>query len=202
MARFLKKRGKYLIYRATSFWLLLFAIALMSFILSLVRPPLWITLLICVSFVACAKFSYKKVNNFLDGDDGEYDVEKVLKNLPDEFQVIPDVKKTRGDNIDFVVVGPTGVFAIEVKHFRHYLRVWKRDPIKQVRGNAAYLGDLLNVWVNSVLVFNKYQYLKHPPEVKIVLTNKLVSFLQKEGSKWYQPEKVEEMAQKILASCI
>lgn len=46
---------------------------------------------------------------------GEQMVEERLKQLSPEFEVIPNVMINAYRNIDFVVVGPTGVWNIEVK---------------------------------------------------------------------------------------
>jgi hypothetical protein len=47
---------------------------------------------------------------------GERIVAKALATLPEDFRVIHDLPTSHG-NVDHVVVGPTGVFAIETKHY-------------------------------------------------------------------------------------
>lgn len=54
---------------------------------------------------------FKKWGN---GDIGEADVRRVLNTLPNDFKVVPDVNLGH-ENIDFLVVGPTGVWIVEVK---------------------------------------------------------------------------------------
>lgn len=48
---------------------------------------------------------------------GEWLTEETLKSLPDAYAVINDVTKRLG-NIDHVVVGPTGVYVIDVKNWK------------------------------------------------------------------------------------
>lgn len=66
-------------------------------------------------------YAYKKINwhekisdQFFRGRKGEYAVFYALTKLPDTYEVFQDVQAGRG-NIDFVVVGPTGIYTIEVK---------------------------------------------------------------------------------------
>lgn len=55
-------------------------------------------------------------SRFKQGRHGEYEVCDELMKLPGDFLIFQDVKiPGRRDNIDFVVLGPTGVFALEVK---------------------------------------------------------------------------------------
>ena len=58
----------------------------------------------------------RKSDRFYQGFSGEGDIKDELKNLSDDFSVYQDVQL--GDNkgnLDFVVVGPPGVFILEVK---------------------------------------------------------------------------------------
>lgn len=59
---------------------------------------------------------YIESKNYLQGRKGEYGTYFELLNLPDAYLVFQDVKfPKKYSNIDFVVVGPAGIFAIEVK---------------------------------------------------------------------------------------
>lgn len=51
------------------------------------------------------------------GAEGERITAGVLETLPDDYWVINDVS-TRAGNMDHVVIGPTGVYAIETKNWR------------------------------------------------------------------------------------
>lgn len=152
------------------------------------------------------KRSEVKSDNYFDGDTGELEVEKNLKQLPDDYAVIPDLKKPFGGNIDFVVIGPTGVFALEVKYTkRHYNRFWKRDPAKQAMKNATSLGNYLRkelkdpyFFVKPVVVFNSKQYIKKKDSVRIISEDQLVSLLNEKNGEWLGSEKVEEISKTIL----
>lgn len=50
------------------------------------------------------------------GHTGENEAEKFLRQLSDVYVVFRDVRLDGKGNIDFVVVGPNGVFAVEVKN--------------------------------------------------------------------------------------
>jgi len=101
----------------------------------------------------------------------EKEVEKILKDLSDEYSVYRNISFGYGD-IDAVVVGPTGIFVIEVKYNKGlvshdgYGRITVIDGIepkknyrKQVIGESIrlkrYLDEETNekVWVFPVLVF-------------------------------------------------
>lgn len=54
-----------------------------------------------------------------DGADGERDFVKYLKELPDTYTVISDLDFAESyGNIDHLIVGPKGVFAVDVKNWR------------------------------------------------------------------------------------
>ncbi len=55
--------------------------------------------------------------NFRKGATGEALVGYILAGFPDAYRIIPGVETTFGD-IDHVVVGPTGVYAIDTKNWR------------------------------------------------------------------------------------
>src|SRR6266567_461160 len=59
----------------------------------------------------------KKRTELRKGARGEEWVSFILANLPDSFCVINDLA-TQNGNLDHVVIGPTGVFAIDTKSWR------------------------------------------------------------------------------------
>lgn len=56
------------------------------------------------------------------GKAGEFYVLNTLKQLPDTYSVFRGLNLTGKHDTDFVVVGPTGVFTLEVKSHRGYVR--------------------------------------------------------------------------------
>ena len=90
------------------------------------RSYLWITILIFIAGIAVIARSLinrvidnleKKRIDFRKGATGEALVGYILENLPDAYRIIPGVETTFGD-IDHVVVGPTGVYAVDTKNWR------------------------------------------------------------------------------------
>jgi len=113
---------------------------------------------------------------------GEASVADALKKLDDSYCVINDlVLKGRSGNIDHIVLGPNGVFAVETKSLRGEIGCigdeWTRraqgsssainldSPSLQVKRNAAAIGQLLhstvsgdigrgkNLFVDGIVVF-------------------------------------------------
>lgn len=90
------------------------------------NAPLWTVLPMTAGLVATwwiCRYQSRKIEeyeqqrmNFRKGTRGEQTVVEVLEVLSDEFYVINDLKIA--GNLDHVVVGPTGVFAIETKNWR------------------------------------------------------------------------------------
>jgi hypothetical protein len=66
-------------------------------------------------FYSSYRYFNKKKIKYLAGLRGESVIYFELKKLPKEYSVFQDVKIYKRCNIDFVVLGPTGIFAIEVK---------------------------------------------------------------------------------------
>lgn len=105
---------------------------------------------------------------------GEQYVEKILHNLPDNYHVfVSVVLPDQQSNIDFVVVGPTGVWAIEVKNKSGLVSIEndqllingqlpERNYLKQTYAEALSLGKYmysnLNISIETipVLVFSHY----------------------------------------------
>ena len=113
--------------------------------------------------------------NFVVGRKGEERVVRLLYRLLDDEWALfrnVDLPDNCGD-IDGVLVGPRGIFALEVKAYsgynrntgfkwqRKYAGFWRtlpRNPSKQARRNAARLGEYLkrcsvNVWVEPRVVW-------------------------------------------------
>lgn len=102
--------------------------------------------------------------NFLKGARGELQVHQVLKSLPDEFIVFHDfhpVDLATGRpakwNVDHIVVGPTGVFVIDAKNYKHAFvqsadkNGFTRSNVKQAQRNALELKTRLARWSRDEL---------------------------------------------------
>ena len=128
-------------------------------------------------------------------------VTQVLKSkLNDEYCLINDVLyiNDRGnkENIDHVVLGPNGIFAIETKHYSGKITCkgsyWQvpfpigRSPSSQAMGNASWVSkairvsgvfETLKVWVEPIVVFSNpdVELDVIDPEVDVVTLDKLVN---------------------------
>lgn len=112
-------------------------------------------------------------DNFHNGHKAEGRAWYLLKRLPYQFHVFQDIKEINGlwGNIDFVVVGPTGVYTVEVKSHKGVIRFdgsdltrnWRRfaekNFLKQAKGQAYAVNDFIKtevskeVWVKPLVVF-------------------------------------------------
>lgn len=113
-----------------------------------------------------------KARSFFSGLKGEHAIEiKLEKVLGDEYSVFRDVKLNKFGNIDFVVVGPTGIFAIEVKNHGGTIgfdkeqltrngALFEKDILDQIMNNALSIHDLLkkkfsaDIFIKPVIVFS------------------------------------------------
>lgn len=114
--------------------------------------------LISVTLLIIGGLFLKRTNNFTSGQVGELDVWHELKKLPDGYFVIDDLNTGRG-NIDKVVIGPTGIWTLEVKSYKGNISPNEHD-LKQAYAEAKTLQDLissklnLHLNVEPVLVFS------------------------------------------------
>jgi len=90
------------------------------------------------------------------GSIGESDVRRELKRLPPEYLHIADFHKDKKGNVDFVVIGPTGIYTIEVKNTQEGLLTIEHEmlhingslfmgnnPLQQAYAEAMSIQDFL-----------------------------------------------------------
>lgn len=78
-------------------------------------PVLYSAILIGFSLVTIYLFNQLDTR-FLKGLEGEGNISLILKQLPAEYYRFHDVVLGNKGNIDFVIIGPTGIWSIEVKN--------------------------------------------------------------------------------------
>jgi hypothetical protein len=112
-------------------------------------------------------FTYAAIKNYKQsakndrGEDAEFEVRKILEKLSDDYAIFQDVKIRKKLDVDFILVGPTGVYAIEVKSYRKSFLFGQRDFISQALGETMALKNYLeisgisNVYINAILVYTK-----------------------------------------------
>lgn len=115
---------------------------------------------------------WKRTRNFLSGFVGESDIDQEFKKIGNNFQYFPDGLDTGRGNIDKIVVGPTGVWILEVKsHFGEVSfngqmllnkgNPFEKDFLKQAYAEAKTLQDLIKsdlgieVPVQPAVVFSR-----------------------------------------------
>lgn len=119
-----------------------------SLILLLIIIPLFLL------FYIIGNKSLDKSSSYRQGKRGEGAIWYELKTLSDEYCVFQDIKMDGGGNIDFVVLGPTGLFAIEVKSHSGEVsfngreleingRPFEKDILKQAKGEALFINNYL-----------------------------------------------------------
>lgn len=152
-------------------------------------------LLILAMISIISYYAYRRMNDFRlnKGLDGEYEVLKVLRTLPKEYLRIRDFHSEKLGNIDFIVVGPTGVWTIEVKNYKTKKITVENDELfgdgfsvdelrKQAYSGAKILHDYLNSRnifcpVNPILVLTN-------PETDIRLGLSRIKGVNVIGIKW------------------
>jgi len=139
------------------------------------QPQLWL----CIAIVATLGSAiwlwrlFPIARRFNRGERGELHVADMLEDLRSEgYKPVHDIVGN-GFNIDHVIVGPGGVFAIETKYrsgrgqitFRNTEGVFvgerleEKDCLKQARASAAAVRDLIlencarREWVTPIVVF-------------------------------------------------
>lgn len=114
----------------------------------------------------------KQFFKFFDGMYGEDRVVKLLRSLPDQYTIFRNCKTQANNDIDIIVIGPTGIYALEVKshvgkigfeddHLTHNGHPFpEKDPISQVLSEAMSLRQYLkeksghDYYVQPVIVFS------------------------------------------------
>lgn len=186
----------------------------MSFALAMVFPIIGIW------------YYWRRYRAWKMGIEGEDMVTQVLKSkLDDDYYLVNDVLyiNDRGnkENIDHVVLGPKGVFAIETKHYRGKVTCkgsyWQipfpfgRSPSTQAKGNASWVSkaikasgifETLNIWVQPIVVFSNpdVELETVDPEVEVVTLDKLVNSITSYDDNGYNflPEQLKLMGEGIL----
>ena len=124
------------------------------------------------------------------------------------------------ENIDHVVLGPKGVFAIETKHWsgkvtckRGYWQVpfpFGRSPSSQAMGNASWVSkaikasgvfETLKVWVEPIVVFSSpdVELDVMDAEVEVVTLDRLINSITSYDNGYsFSPEQLKLLGEGIL----
>src|SRR5581483_2024516 len=143
-----------------TFWCVFLVASLQQSNPSLRRPALWLSIAIIFTILSGIWFTrlFHLARRFNRGERGELHVADVLDELRSEgYRPIHDIVGD-GFNVDHVLVGPGGVFAIETKYrsgkgqitFRNTEGVFvgnrleEKDCLKQAVMNAAAITELIH----------------------------------------------------------
>ncbi len=184
MAQFYGKNSGYLIKKEFKYFsfsiLLLLAVVLFVWVAMKFLPQgtISIVALIGIVFVIFLadpflNFFRRKSNQYYRGSGGEQLIKNELKKLADSFSVFQDVTIGEGKgNLDFVVLGPPGLFIIEVKSHKGEIgyngyeltlngrSFTDKSFLRQVHGQTWALKNFLkqqtgaDIHIHSALVFS------------------------------------------------
>ena len=154
--------------------ILIFIVLLIFSSSLLAKRSLFVWLLAIIQLGLILRIFLKRTNKFISGFVGEKDIEIELKSLGEEFIRINGGLDTGRGNIDKIVLGPTGAWALEVKSHMGYItfdgnillrngKPFEKDFLKQAYAEAKTLEDLIRsklnieIKVQPVVVFsNKF----------------------------------------------
>jgi len=165
---------------------------------------------------------YRQNRRYKKGFDGERQLTKLLSSvLDDQYVLINDVEFRDGSgNIDHVVLGPTGIFAIETKNQRGMIEcngdVWNgvvgQNPSKQARNNAVRIYNRIRSsevfksekpWVQGVVVFTNKDVklnIQNPINVEIMKIDELANYILTKGPRHFSSQEIELIGEKILTT--
>jgi len=200
MAVFIGNKSQYLIdrkfdnkYKALLLTLIFLLIASICYVLifffhSELVSTIILSLLIFIMMAIFNKYIWKYLNiakKYRAGLKGESWAYHVLKTLPDTYTVIQDVKIPKMlSNIDYVVIGPTGIFSVEVKNVKntnieYYVSQARNEYIslhnylKETTGSDVFVIPILAFTKkpNDTLKNSKYQ------EINILFIEDIIRFI-------------------------
>lgn len=190
MAHFYSSENRYLLHNkkiakvATLIWLVwMFVIYFLVFIQLFKNnfsfTSLFANILVFGPIYLFVEYQFKKersiLYSFAKGIRGEQNIHNILESLPDNFIIWQNYKKEEWPtDIDFVVIGPSGLFTIEVKSHNGEITMgtgellrngkpFEKDILYQVKSESRLLIDYLrskNIYspeIQPMVVFsNKY----------------------------------------------
>jgi hypothetical protein len=162
-----------------------------------------LSIIILVISAGLIFYGYNKSKSWNKGIKGEYIVAEYLNQLPNDYYIFNDVKFPGSfENIEYVVIGPNGIFVIENKNYNGYYIIdsnnWfyksgrnvnktYSNPGKQVMANTMSLRTFLidnginmdGVWIHSIvtLLNNNFEFQKLPEYYKVLDPSQLPFFI-------------------------
>lgn len=167
-------------------------------------------------------WAWKKIKDAqvrMQGAGGELGVRMTLRGLDDRFRVLGSVVIGKKGDIDFVVVGPTGVWVVEVKSHKGRIRAegsillrdgkpFDKNFIRQVWGATYALKDALKdrfpgkVFIQPIVVFSS-PYAKLGVEWNkvedafVIGLDQLIRLIERKEAQRLNAEEIEKITQAI-----
>jgi len=225
MAQIFGEPSKYLRSKDIKYWLIAvgLGVGFFLFVYIFFKIPFFTNSLICLAilFISAkalpALFDYFKgrSDNYHDGLTGENDIADILNGLPYEFKIFRGLQFDKLGDVDFTVVGPTGIFTVDAKNFKARRvefngeelifdgRVRDKNVLKQATREALAIKELLteklkvSFFVEPVLVFSHYVRLhfgfNKQKGVYVIGSSFLINLLKNKGSKFLSSKQIEQV---------
>lgn len=128
-------------------------------------------------FVVLASKIFKQMGKNDRGENAEWQIKKILDELSDNYTVFQNVPIKSHLDVDFILVGPTGVLAIEVKSHKGFNMYLKDKFIGQTFAEMMGLKEYLkssgvDIYIQAALVFTGAFVKYYPPKKGVHVINK------------------------------
>jgi hypothetical protein len=170
----------------------------------------YISFFIFVIFIFLFYYFSKIILKFIGGDVGEMDVSDVLYKLPKNYCHLSDVVIGNKGNIDLVVIGPTGIWTIEVKNQIEkviindkYLKPHLEQAYAEKMCLQSYLKQIgLNCPVTPILVYankrTRMNFGMRPLDgVYVIRKDWLVELITKHSSSYLSTEQCSQLKEQL-----
>jgi hypothetical protein len=161
--------------------------------------------LVLFLFIATSYKIFIRMGKNDRGEIAETKVKNILVELPDSYSIYQNVLIKEKLDIDFVLIGPHGIFAIEVKSHRAISFFSKRRHINQAFAEAMGLkeylqGAGLKAYVHPVLVYTSAQTIYDPRRNGVCVTSHkdLLIFVYQAKRHVFDRQKTEDLVQKLI----
>lgn len=175
-----------------------------------VAPLAWLLVVVTVFKALFVQGTSRAVRATRKGYEGEAQMGKALEKLPNGWRVFHDLD-LEGENVDHLVVGPGGIFNLEVKNYSGKViatpkGLWNKGKrqdkiVKQAWRQSHKLRELLGVEVVPILVFVGDELEGHQVGRLLVMQPKqAVDYLQVLPKAWEYKEFLEvvQKAEKLV----
>jgi len=144
--------------------------------------------LLAVEFIliSLAAIILKMYLKFIKGDLGEMAVERILEKLPQGYYYLRDFAKEEKGNIDFIVIGESGIWTIEVKNLSKRLIIHDKYLEKQLKQAYAEAKELESILVQLGYTFPVMPILVFANKVKIDFGMRPINGVYVIGKSWLE----------------